>query len=537
MRFDDSLATVLAADTGSAQGAAAAWRQLVDLLGRGRAADVDGTLARLRDLRPRVAEAVRRASGRALVLASPPAPLVRLFAEDTLATAAPVLRSAQLGAFEWLELLPSLSPAARAVLRHRRDLPAEVVRGLASFGATDFVLDHDGPPAPAPTVIEPLLAASTEASISGIAPATAEPAFAIAELVARIDAFRREQPPAVSPAAAVPIPDQFQFHADAAGVIRWIEGVDRAALIGVMLTTDAPQGLATVGPEVGAALRRREAFRGGVLTIGGGSSAAGSWRLAGKPRFDRASGGFTGVAGIARRVEAHPAASAGADSLRQLVHELRTPANAIAGFAELIGSELLGPVPPVYRERAALIQRQGGALTEAIADLDTAARIEGEALETRAVPFDLAPVVAEAVAGLQGVARARHCALTLLPTPEAQALADDRAARRLVERLLAATVAAALPGERLQVQLVAKTRSVRLHVTRPRALPVADDRLLTIDGAAGADDLLPLGVGFTLGLVRSLAAALGGSLAIAPDRLTLRLPAPVTAEMERTTTQ
>ena len=26
------------------------------------------------------------------------------------------------------------------MLRHRRDLPAEVVRGLASFGATDFVL-------------------------------------------------------------------------------------------------------------------------------------------------------------------------------------------------------------------------------------------------------------------------------------------------------------------------------------------------------------------------------------------------------------
>ena len=32
------------------------------------------------------------------------------------------------------------------------------------------------------------------------------------------------------------------------------------------------------------------------------------------------------------------------DSLRQLVHELRTPTNAIAGFAEMIETQMLGPV-------------------------------------------------------------------------------------------------------------------------------------------------------------------------------------------------
>ena len=87
------------------------------------------------------------------------------------------------------------------------------------------------------------------------------------------------------------------------------------------------------------------------------------------------------------------------------------------------------------------------------------------------------------------------------------------------------------------MQIVVKTRSVRLHLTRPRGLPVADERLLTIDAGERLDDLLPLGVGFTLRLVRGLAAALGGSLAITPDRLTLRLPAAVTAEMEQATAQ
>ena len=527
MRFDDSLATVLAGDTGTAVGAAAAWRQLVDLIGRRRVSDVEAAIARLRDLRARVPAQVRGASGRALALGDPPAALVALFAGDELAVAAPVLRTVILTADEWLPLLPSLSPAARAVLRHRRDLPGEVVRGLESFGATDFVLGHDGiGPAIVERVVSPAAAAPD-------AEPTPEPRSEIADLVARIDAFRRERP-VVAAAPPPPVPaDRFQFHTDAAGVFRWVEGVARAPLIGVALTRSVRQGLVTVGPEAVEAWRMREAFREAALSVEGDSSAAGRWRLAGEPRFDPATGQFTGFAGLARRVVAPPPAASAADSLRQLVHELRTPTNAITGFAELIGSELLGPVAPVYRDRAALIHRQGAALAEAIADLDTAARIEGDVLDPRAVPVDLVPLVGRAVADLQPAAATRYVRLTLQAASRAEAISDDRAARRLVERLLAAALAAAMPGEPLLVQLVAKTRSVRLHVTRPRALPAGDDRLLAIDEGERDDELLPLGVGFTLRLVRSLAAALGGALAIGADRLTLRLPAAVTTEMEQ----
>ena len=537
MRFDDSLATVLAADTGSASGAAAAWRQLVDLIGRRRTKDIAPALVRLRELRDRVPAAVRGASGRALAMADPPASLVALFAEDELATAAPVLRTATLDAADWLALLPKLSPTARAVLRHRRDLPGEVARGLESFGATDFVLGHDSLPEIAIGPVAQVAASVAPEPIGPPqaipAPAPLEPRFEIADLVARIDAFRRDQPEPVI-TAPPPAPDCFQFHADAAGVIRWVEGVARTPLVGVALGVAIEQGLATVGAEAGMAVARRRPFRDATLAVAGTSSAAGLWRLSGEPRFDRVNGRFAGMAGIARRVaDAAPVGTA-ADSLRELVHELRTPANAIAGFAELIGSELLGPVAPVYRDRAWLIQRQGNALTEAIADLDTAARIEGSALETRPAPLDLAALAARAVADLQGVAQSRHLRLTMMPPPAAaMAQTDDRAARRLVERLLAATVAAALPGERLTVQLVAKSRTIRLHVTRPQALPAGDDRLLAIDGEEGSDELLLLGIGFTLRLVRGLADALGGSLTVSPERLTLRLPAAVTAMMEQ----
>ena len=51
LRFDDSLKTVLAADTTTAFGARAAFRQLVDLVARGRVPADAMLLGRIADLR------------------------------------------------------------------------------------------------------------------------------------------------------------------------------------------------------------------------------------------------------------------------------------------------------------------------------------------------------------------------------------------------------------------------------------------------------------------------------------------------------
>ena len=574
MRFDDSLATVLAADTATDFGAQSAWRQLVDLAGRRRVPDLDATMAQLRALRGQVPVPVRAASARALAWGTPPLSLVALFAEDELAIAAPVLRTATLSAAEWGDLLPRLGPTTRSVLRHRRDLPPATVRALASFGAVDFVLDHDRSAAPAPAA-EPVPVAEPVAEIPApVRPPTPEPAnpslpvetpfvavgaiaralpvvaeamrqsaepprFEIADLVARIDAFRRDRPAAIT--APAPAPERFQFETDAAGVVRWVEGVARGALIGLGLAHGGRQGTAQVDAAVGGALRARSAFRDVRLEVAGGSSAAGSWRLSGVPRFDRASGRFTGLAGSGRRPRREESAAPGAtasEALRQLVHELRTPTNAIAGFSELIGTELLGPVAPVYRERARLIQREVGGLVAAIDDLDTAARIEGAALELSPGTLELRPLLARIVAELQPAVAERRASLSLEAAGGVLVRADDRALTRLLDRLLTTLVAMAEPGERLRAQLAGKPRSVRLHLTRPRALTLGNDEaLFSIDTDTARENGPLLGVGFTLRLVRNLAAALGGTLAIAPDRLTLRLPLAETTEVGRTAAQ
>ena len=64
------------------------------------------------------------------------------------------------------------------------------------------------------------------------------------------------------------------------------------------------------------------------------------------------------------------------DSLRELVHEIKTPLNAIIGFAEIIDGQYLGPAHRSYRERAAEIVSQARTLLGAIDDLDFAARLQ-----------------------------------------------------------------------------------------------------------------------------------------------------------------
>jgi hypothetical protein len=295
LRFDDSLETVLSADMTTPLGAASAWRQLVDLIGRRRAPPSAEALARLETIRGAVPATVRAASARGLEHAAPPVELVCLFAADAAEIAAPVLRGAQLTPAEWIALLPALGPRTRSVLRHRRDLDPAVVHALTQFG-TDFALAGDeaasgaapaapyspssfvslaeaarGLPAVARALREGDEAAGAAANDPGAAPAPGS--FQISELVARIAAYQRQReethPEAVDTgqvAEAIGAP-RFRFETDAAGIVRWVEGVNRAPLIGLSLDlASSPAGSRIDGVAVGA-FRRRAAFANARLVV------------------------------------------------------------------------------------------------------------------------------------------------------------------------------------------------------------------------------------------------------------------------------
>lgn len=609
MRFDDSLNTILSADMQPGVGAQSAWRQLVDLMSRGRIPADEPTIARLRMLRQAVPDKVRAASARAIAFATPGAALVGLFVEDRLTVAAPLLRTAVLPAADWLAILPRLTPETRSILRHRRDLPAEVVRGLESFGATDFVLGdarddkaqgaatdaeadatasgeidpvaNSTEAAPEPAWVPatyPAVSPSPDTPLSttpfvslgdvarglpviaealrqrnddDVAVAPTGSGFPIADLVKRIDAFQRTRDQALpTPMPAVPVAaSSFRFETDRDGVIRWVDGVARAPLVGMSLAYPVRQGVAQVDAAAGGAIRQRARFGDARLLVEGESSATGAWRIAGEPMFDHATGRFTGYRGMARRPRtdesAAPQSAAGSanagspdatvrsDSLRQLVHELRTPTNAIAGFAELIETELLGPVAPTYRAHATTIREQASALIAAIDDLDTLARIDGGALEQRSSVVMIEPLLIRIVQELTPLAEIRGATMSIDLDPDIAARIDDRLGERLVSRLLGAILAAAGEGESIAVRGSATPDTAILDLTRPAVFGDRDaDALMRIEAAAdGEQDEAAgaslLGIGFTLRLVRNLARELDGEFVIAADRLTLRLPAAV----------
>ncbi len=610
MRFDDSLSTVLATDTTTPLATQTAWRQLVDLVGRGRAAPTPQVLDRLRAIRADVPARVRAASAQALTFAAPPAELIRLFLEDDAAIAAPLLRTATLAAEDWTGMLVAMSAQGRAILRHRRDLPPEVVRALSDFGAVDFVLSDDNvsrapatggtavgldaelpaqttadEPVPAldpvastevpanssfaafstvasalPAVVEAMRRTEAEPPAEADRPAAPLPAndpahgpFQISDLVARIDAFRRHRndnagvrpgaeagpPPegAVTPPRGSPaVVRSFQFETDADGIIRWVAGVERAAVIGISIEYGAA-GAAVVDGGATGAFRRRGRLDDARLEIAGRSTAAGTWLLSAIPCFDRVSGSFIGYRGTARRPRAdeQPHVDMGTvDSLRQLVHELRTPTTAIAGFAEMIESEVLGPVGGVYRGYAATIVEQARALLGAIDDLDMATRIEAHVLDLRPSDVPLAPLLVRIVKDLEPLASLRGAEATLDIGFDVLAKGDDRAIERLLARLIAVLVSAAQRGETIAILATREDGDAVIRFTRPAALAVSQltSAPLAIDAEEEAAMGAPLlGSGFALRLAMNLARELGGTLTLGEARLTLRLPAAFAGDM------
>jgi len=404
------------------------------------------------------------------------------------------------------------------------------------------------------------------AEVTLLQPPPAEAAtgmFQIAELVARIDAYQRqredspagplvesmrlsEHQPALFDFEPAPAP-AFRFETDASGIVRWVEGAARAPLIGLSLDLATPSGGSQVDGVAAGAFRRRAGFANARLIVEGNSDAAGQWRITGIPVFDRDTGRFTGYRGSARRPRpdetaepAHGNRNPASDALRQLVHELRTPTNAIAGFAEMIETQMLGPVPHAYRAHAATIRSQAGDLLTAIDDIDMAARIDSKALDLRPTEVPIRPLLTRIADDLKPLASLRGTILDLYigdSDGDIAVAGDDRAVERLIGRLMATLVASGAKDERIGVAATLEADGqVALAFDRPAALAsYAGDALLAIDAESEAErDGAPLlGTGFALRLARNLAVELHGSLTIGDKTLTLRLPAAVIDSVEQ----
>lgn len=536
MMFDDRLATVLGSPVGGETAARTQYRQLVDLLGTpGRR--TDGPLeARAWNRLAELGEIIP-AEDRSAILRDPglrlrDARLVGVLAAGDTRPAAAAMAVARLDEAEWRALIPTLPVMARGFLRHRRDLPAGTRELLRQLGAGDMLLPQpESPPPPqAPS-------------------AQVQDRDSIRTLLRRIEAFREGRRADAAPGPTdprlplgdvtedenlAPPPAQFAFTADEAGRIGWTEEAVAPLLCGLRLGPAGPGAVAALDDRAMRAVHRRQPLRGGALAINAAPAISGDWRVDAEPVF-APGGAFTGWRGRLRRpvftpgaetVQVPVAVDTPQDRMRQVLHELRTPVNAIQGFAEIIQQQLFGPAPNEYRAHAAAIAVDAAKLLAGFDEIDRLSKLEAGAVELEPGEADLRAVTELTIRRMEGVLRSRgagfsvHAEDAQLPTPLAHS-----ELLVLVWRVLASLAGALAPSEVLGAELSVQDRLATLAVDLPgtiaRAedpftLPLAEQRPVLSAGMFGP--------GFAFRLARAEAEAVGGSLDFTADTVTLRLP-------------
>ncbi|MEY2925962.1 MAG: hypothetical protein RL367_439 [Pseudomonadota bacterium] len=506
---------MLASQPADSRARAAIWIQLVDLLAQDTGQfSVDQraiAIHRLAEWREDVPERRRLASAASLGSRELPLDLVRFFARDSASVAAPIIARTQLAGGDWQDLLSTLPPASRSVLRERQDLPPETVRALGSFGSSDFALTDESSADKGDAILELTEPVETPTA----------PPVSIHELVERIENWRhqRRTGKALKPVQR-PVSD-FAFETGADGVINWVEGAPRGALIGISIATMAETGGWGVDGQTVGAFRKRAEIREAPLTIAGDTAVSGAWHLIADPRFDEAGGRFLGYLGTARRPKPFttpaPSADLPSGSIRQLVHELRTPLNAIRGFGEMIEGQFLGPVAPRYRERARAIVHDSGELLRVFEDLDANARLEsGDYPMSPDGQVDLSEIVRSVAALHADLVEQRGIRLRIaLPARPGLLTALDRpSALRMVDRLLGAALSTTEPGDVIELALHTLDCQFALTVSTANH-PELDDEV---------DSFAPLGRDFALRLAARLAERVGGRLERPADSFRLILP-------------
>ncbi len=470
MRFDDRLSTVLGLTAEAPRDRAVQWRQLVELVARGGGGSDPALLAkaleRIATLRTEVPDAVRASAARAIASPDLPAGLLAIFAADRADIAAPLLAAVELDAAGWAEVRSGASSEVRALV------------------------DSISPPPQA----------------GGDLQVRARPVAATAS-------------PGDPPERGI-----FRWECGSSGEIDWVEGAPRAALVGFSLARELRRPFADRVP-----------FRDETLVAVNAGSAAGPWLWTGEPRFEAASGRFVGYAGAARRegaTAARPDEGANAASippsldsaaLRELIHELRTPLTAIIGFGEIIEGQYLGPAHRAYRDRAGEIVRQARRLLSGVEELDLAAKL-GSVSRDSSAGTPTGPLLDELERRLAPTLAERGAAMKIeVRRPTDRLALEAGVADRLVRRFAESVITASTEGEQLDLIADRTGSLISLSLSRPLASrELTEDQLLNPEALQGSD---VLGLGFSLRLVRGLAAIAGGGLEVAAERFVLLLPA------------
>jgi signal transduction histidine kinase len=202
------------------------------------------------------------------------------------------------------------------------------------------------------------------------------------------------------------------------------------------------------------------------------------------------------------------------DALATMAHDLRSPLNALVGYAALLAEGAFGALSGEQRDVAAALERQALEVVDLLRATLDVARLETGRLPLRVEEFALADVVTTLATGtFAGPSRDGRISWSV--PPDLPLLRTDRVkVKEVLQNLLDNALKHGAGGAvSLDVAATAAGQAVRITVRN--------------GGAAIAPDLLPTlfepfrpgrgdapGTGFGLYIVRSFAEALGGGVAV-----------------------
>lgn len=534
---------------GSAAGARTQYRQLIDLLGSARGAghgaltaEAGFRLAKLVDVIPPDEQSrILREPGQRL--RNPD--LVEALAWCDPQPAAAAMATARLTDAEWCDLIPQLPVMARGFLRHRRDLPRGAQGLLEQLGVHDLTLTGEQAPEPRRAAAKAAREAARSTPQTAPQPArrapspaqtASEPISALLDRIARYSETRRSalysprlplgDTPATERSAQ---PETISFFTDTDGTVTHATPAMAPWLTGMSLLHPRGSALLDRDERLTRLLRQRQPLRDAMISIDAAPAISGEWQLDAIPVFAESTGAFTGYRGALRRpsrpAEQLDPATARAEQMRQVLHELRTPVGAIQGFAEIIQQQMLGAVPHEYRAHAAAISVDAAKLLAGFDEVDRLVKLETQAMALEDGEADFRLAVHDTIQRLRSVLEKRDAGFdfTVSGSPFTTALARSEALA-LCWRILATATGALGAGEKVALTLHGTGASIDLRLELPQALRGLDEDKPGTPPRRQVVTAGMFGPRFAFRLASAEASAAGGELACDGEALTLSLP-------------
>jgi len=196
-----------------------------------------------------------------------------------------------------------------------------------------------------------------------------------------------------------------------------------------------------------------------------------------------------------------------------LGHDLKTPLNAILGYAEIMQAELMGPLPKPYADYPSIIHESGIDLLLLVDDILDLARAEAGQPRLEPEPVDLTASAESVIRQMTGHADRAGVTLKLKTSGEVWAEADARAVRQIWQNLVSNAIKYSVSGKTVTLETRLEGETAMLSVSdRGAGIAAADLARVTEPFAQGAG--AKPGTGLGLSVVRRFAELQGGALRI-----------------------